>query len=251
MSDLIQIEITDRVVTLTMNRPEKRNAITQDMYAKMADAITAYGADETQRAMVITGAEDFFTSGNDVADFAIAKYDPDLPVVRFIHALLDCPKPLIAAVNGPAVGIGVTMLTLCDLVIISQDATFSMPFVPLGVVPEAGSSILMPSVLGMAVANDMLLAGRILTADEAIRFGLASRIFAPTDLRSEAGKLAAHIAASAPNAMRLSKSLIRHDREQLRSHIETELKHFFAQLQSPEFVEVVSAKMQKRAPVFK
>lgn len=252
MTGNIKLHTAERVTTMTIARPEKRNAITQDMYAAMADALEDYAQSEDVRAFVITGAEDYFTSGNDLQDFAKgAKSDGVPPVIRFLTAISTCPKPLIAAVNGPAIGVGVTLLLHCDLIVISATATFSTPFVQLALVPEAASSLLLPATVGMAVANDMFLANRVLDADEAIRFGLASRVFAFNDLLTETGKIAAQLGDAAPHSIKKTKSLIRHGREQMTTQMEKESVLFAEQLKSPEFAEVVTAKIQKRAPAFK
>ncbi|WP_163851270.1 enoyl-CoA hydratase-related protein [Pseudooceanicola aestuarii] len=252
MTENITLTTRDRVTTLTMARPEKRNAITQAMYAAMADALEDYATNDTARAFVITGAAEYFTSGNDVRDFAMGDRSTETPpVLRFLTALSTCPKPVIAAVNGPAIGVGVTMLLHCDLVVIAEEATFSTPFVGLGLVPEAGSSLLLPALIGMALANDMLLANRVLTAAEAHAAGLASRLVPGAELTAETARLAAGVAASAPTAMRETKALIRHGRDQVKAQMDRESVLFSAQLKTPEFAEAVAARMAKRAPVFK
>lgn len=251
MTEHIKITTDARVTTLTINRPDKKNAITQAMYAVMADAINTYAETDDARAFVITGAGDMFTAGNDLQDFSTAdRSAEEPPVTRFLQAILNCPKPLIAAVNGPAIGVGLTMLLHCDLVYAGQSATFNAPFVKLGLVPEAGSSILLPEAVGMAVANDILLGGRTLTAEEAVRFGLAARVVPDAELGTTAHKIARGVAASAPDAMRKSKSLIRSQHERIANQMRTEGKIFVEQLQSPEFSESVAAMMQKRAPVY-
>ncbi|WP_375699948.1 enoyl-CoA hydratase-related protein [Pseudophaeobacter sp. TrK17] len=251
MTDTITLETDGRVTLLTINRPQKRNAITQQMYGVMADALNAYEASDTQRAFVITGAEDYFTAGNDLQDFSTADHTEDLPpVARFLEAISTCKKPVIAAVNGPAIGIGLTMLLHCDLVYAAASATFTAPFVKLGLVPEAASSMLLSASVGMAVANDILLAGRSLSAEEAHNYGLVSRVFDDGALQGQVAEIAKHVAASAPEAIKLSKSLIRHQRDQVAAHMQRESDLFVAQLKSPEFAEVVSAMMQKRTPSF-
>lgn len=251
MSEHIKIITQARVTTLTINRPEKKNAITQAMYGAMADAINAYGREDEARAFIITGAGDMFTSGNDLADFSTADRSDDVPpVTRFLHAILDCPKPLIAAVNGPAIGVGLTMLLHCDLVYAGESATFNAPFVKLGLVPEAGSSILLPAAVGMAVANDILLGGRKLNAEEALTFGLVARVVPDTELAATAHTIAEGIAASAPTALTKSKALIRHQRDVIADQMLAEGKEFVAQLKSPDFSESVAAMMQKRPAVY-
>ncbi|MDQ2093293.1 enoyl-CoA hydratase-related protein [Rhodalgimonas zhirmunskyi] len=252
MTENIQLQTAERVTTMTIARPEKRNAITQAMYGAMADAIEDYAKSDDVRAFVITGAEDYFTSGNDLQDFVMGSRGDDVPpVIRFLKAVSSCPKPLIAAVNGPAIGVGVTMLLHCDLIFVADCATFSTPFVQLGLVPEAASSLLLPATVGMAVANDMLLANRVLNAEEAVGFGLASRVFGFEGLMEEVGQIALQVANAAPAAMVKSKALIRHSQDRMMQQMDEESVHFADQLKSPEFAEVVAAKMQKRAPVFK
>ena len=251
MSEHIVISKEERVTTLTITRPEKKNAITQAMYAAMADALTAYGEDDAARAFVITGAGDMFTAGNDLQDFATGDAgDENPPVARFLNAILDCPKPLIAAVNGPAIGVGLTLLLHCDLAFAGQSASFSAPFVKLGLVPEAGSSMLLPASVGMAVANDILLAGRQLSAEEAHRYGLVSRVFPDADLAASVAEIARGVSQSAPTALTQSKALIRSQRDRVAEHMAAEGRLFVAQLQSPDFAESVAAMMQKRQPVY-
>ena len=251
MSEHIVISKEERVTTLTIARPEKKNAITQTMYAAMADALNAYGEDDAARAFVFTGASDMFTAGNDLQDFAAGGAGGENPpVARFLNAIRDCPKPLIAAVNGPAIGIGLTMLLHCDLAYAGESATFSAPFVKLGLVPEAGSSMLLPASVGMAVANDILLAGRKLSAEEAHRYGLVSRVFPDADLAIAVQEIARSVSHSAPTALRQSKALIRSQREHVAEHMAVEGRIFLEQLQSADFAESVAAMMQKRQPVY-
>jgi enoyl-CoA hydratase/carnithine racemase len=249
MSENIKLARDGRVVTLTIDRVEKKNALTQAMYGALADALEAYAATDEERALVITGAGDMFTAGNDLHDFAKGDRETEVPPVwRFLNAIRDCPKPVIAAVNGSAIGVGLTMLLHCDLVYAADNAVLSVPFVKLGVVPEAGSSLLLPQVVGMAVANDMLLAGRALSAREAAQAGLVARVFGEGELMAEVQAIARAVAASAPNAMKLTKGLIRAGRDEVAAVMAREAKHFAAQLQSREFAESVAAMAEKRAP---
>ena len=251
MTEHIKIETADHVTTLTINRPDKKNAITQAMYGQMADAVNAYAIEDKARAFVFTGAGDMFTAGNDLQDFSTADRSEEEPhVTRFLKAILACPKPLIVAVNGPAIGVGLTMLLHCDLVYAGESATFNAPFVKLGLVPEAGSSILLPEAVGMAVANDILLGGRILTAEEAVRFGLAARVIPDAELAETVHRIALGVAAAAPTAMRKSKHLIRNQHERIAEQMQAEGILFVEQLKSSEFSESVAAMMQKRAPVY-
>ncbi|MGB3471066.1 MAG: enoyl-CoA hydratase-related protein [Erythrobacter sp.] len=256
MTDFIHIEHAQRVTTITIARPEKKNAITQAMYGAMADAVNAYGEDDSSRALMFTGEGDYFTSGNDLQDFSMAAAaggaanDEVPPVIRFLHAIKDCPKPMIAAVNGPAIGVGLTLTLHCDLVYAANSATFAAPFVKLGLVPEAASSLLLPQVIGMAAANDVFMTGRTLTSDEALRMGLISRVFADADFAAEARALALTVANAAPTAMRHTKALLRTQSDTVTDVMATEGEIFAAQLRSPEFMESVAAMMQKRPAVY-
>lgn len=252
MSDHIRITTQDRVTSLTIDRQDKKNAITQAMYAAMADALNTYAETDDARVFLITGAGDMFTAGNDLKDFSTGPRGEETPpVLRFLAAIRDCPKPVMAAVNGPGIGIGLTMLLHCDLVYAGESATLSAPFVKLGLVPEAASSMLLPAQVGMAVANDILLTGRTLTAEEALRFGLVARVFADEVLMAQVNKIAQAVAASAPTALVQSKALIRNQRDLVERQMIAEGKIFSQQLKSPDFAESVAAMMQKRAPVYK
>lgn len=252
MTDHIRITTQDRITTLVIDREDKKNAITQDMYAAMADALNAFAGDDNPRVFVITGVSDVFTAGNDLKDFATGPRDHDTPpVLKFLAAIRDCPKPVIASVNGLAIGIGLTMLLHCDLVYAGESATFSAPFVKLGLVPEAASSMLLPATVGMAIANDILLTGRTLNAAEALDFGLIARVFPDAELDANVAEIAANVAAMAPTALRESKALIRNQKDRITEQMAAEGQVFAAQLRSADFAESVAAMMQKRAPVYK
>lgn len=256
MTDHIRIDHSERVTTITLARPEKKNAITQAMYQAMADAVNAYRADDTMRALMFIGEGDYFTSGNDLQDFSMAAAsgeaaDHDLPpVIQFLHAIKDCEKPMVAAVNGPAIGVGLTLTLHCDVVCAAQSATFAAPFVSLGLVPEAASSLLLPQVIGMAAANDVFMTGRALTVEESLSMGLISRIYKDEGFAAEARALALSIAGAAPQAMRHTKALLRTQNALVTQVMETESKIFSDQLRSPEFMESVAAKMTKRPAVY-
>ena len=250
MSKHIKITTQDRVTTVRIARPEKKNAITQDMYAAMAAAILDYSDKDDARALIITGEGDMFTAGNDLHDFPTEDQEGEPTSVQFLNALRDCPKVVIAAVNGPAIGIGLTLLLHCDLVYARDTATFSAPFVKLGLVPEAGSSMLLPRAVGPAVANDVFLAGRTLSAEEAHQYGLAARVISSDTFDASVGDIASRIAATAPSALRHSKSLIRHQRQTLSEQMLAEDDIFAEQLSSPDFTESIAAMMEKRPPVY-
>lgn len=251
MSDYIDVDKVDRIVSITISRPEKKNALTQNMYAAMADAINAYVEDDHARALLLKAQGDMFTAGNDLEDFSSSSTSEEEPgVSRFLRSISDCPKPLIASVNGGAIGVGLTMLLHFDLVYASERATFSAPFIGLGLVPEAASSKLLPEAVGKAVANDIFFTGRTLNADEALSFGLVARIFSNEALAQETARIAMQVAASAPSSLRKSKALVRYEQEAVTKQMELESVQFLAQLKSPEFKESVAARLQKRAPVF-
>jgi enoyl-CoA hydratase/carnithine racemase len=249
MTDQIKIDEHGRVRAIIFNRPERRNALTHAMYAATADAILSSEADGF-RALLITGAGEAFTAGNDISDFAQGLPEGKPPVVRFLEAIRDCEIPIIAAVNGVAVGVGLTMLLHCDLAFASDTATMKAPFPHLGVVPEAGSSLLLPRAIGPAWANDVFMAGRVLTAQEALAVGLVSRVYPHADLAAAALEAAAEIARQAPNAMKRTKQLVRRGREELTARMEEEGALFAEQLQSAEFAEAAAAFLQKRKPNF-
>lgn len=250
MTHFVTAEVKGRVLILTLNRPDQLNALTHDIYTAIADGLDQATADGNLRAVIITGNGRAFTAGNDLKDFAGPMPDGKLPVTRFLETLRDFEKPILVAINGPAVGVGVTMLLHCDLSFASDQASFRAPFAHVGLVPEAGSSLLLPNALGTAWANDLLLAGRTLNAAEALTAGLVSRIFSPEDLFPETLRIAEDIARQAPNAMRHSKALIRSGRQKIADQMRRESTLFEAQLKSAEFAEAASAIMEKRAPVF-
>lgn len=250
MTAHVAISTADRVTTITLQRPDKKNAITQEMYGVMADALVAYAGDDAVRALVITGTGDYFTSGNDLQDFARGGDGGEPPVKRFLEAIAGCPKPVIAAVNGSAIGVGLTMLLHCDLVFAAEGALLSAPFVKLGLVPEAASSMLLPRAVGMAVANDIFMTGRALTASEALAFGLVARVLPADEFPQAVAALAKVVAGSAPNAAKHTKALVRGEAEPVGARMIREGALFASQLASPEFAESVAAMIQKRVPVY-
>ena len=186
MTDAILSNREGGILTLTFNRLDKKNAITRAMYTTLAEALEVATADDTVRVVVIQGDPTCFTAGNDLLDFL--SNPPDMtpgaepaPVVRFLDILRDFPKPLIAAVAGPAVGIGTTLLLHCDLVYAADNAAFSLPFVNLGLCPEAGSSLLLPQLVGYQRAAEKLLFGEPFSAEDALDMGLVNRVLPPSE----------------------------------------------------------------------
>lgn len=204
----IKAEQIGRVLALTLNRPEKKNAICQDMYQMLADKINEAAANFSIRVVVLNSSGDSFTAGNDINDFA---NNPQMgegsPVFNFLFAIHNFPKPLIASVKGRAVGIGTTMLMHCDLVTANPDTKFSMPFVSLGLVAEGGSSYLFPRLVGHVKAAEIFLTGRTFSADEALAMGLINKV--ATDELAAAMEFANEIAQQPPNAVINTKALLK------------------------------------------
>lgn len=208
MSDIL-VNRTGAVTELVMNRPDKRNALTRAMYTALADALDAATNDPEVRVVLISGAGGAFTAGNDLGDFLAgeAAHGGETPVSRFLRTLIHFEKPVVAAVSGAAVGVGTTMLLHCDLVYADETARLQLPFVNIGLVPEAGSSLLLPRFVGMAKANELLLLGEPIDAAEAARLGLVSAV-AP-DALGHARARAAALAHRPAEAVRATKKLIR------------------------------------------
>jgi enoyl-CoA hydratase/carnithine racemase len=206
MSEIL-IQQIDQTLHLTLNRPEKKNAITQAMYMTLANNLNAAAGDFAIRTVVISGNGKAFTAGNDIMDFMNEEITMSSPVFHFLKAIHEFPKPLIAAVQGNAVGIGTTMLLHCDLVYASADALFAMPFVTLGLVPEAGSSLLFPRLVGHAKASEIFMTGRSFGSAEALEMGLINSIEeSPT---AKALEVAALIADQPPSAVLNTKALLK------------------------------------------
>ncbi|MEQ8592850.1 MAG: enoyl-CoA hydratase [Parvibaculum sp.] len=258
MTDHVLVTIEDGVQIVTINRPDKKNALTAEMYKVLADAIETADADPKIRVTYYTGTGDSFTAGNDLADFAKAGTTPvdeqpkEKPhVTRFLENLANAEKPVVAAVNGLAVGVGVTMLLHCDLVYAGASATFQMPFVNLGLVPEAGSSFLLQRQIGIQKAADLFLTGKKIGAEKAEAIGLVADVFPDNELTVEALARAKALAAKAPNAVRATKALLKdNDRPRVGEAREAEARVFGAQLRSDEVKEAISAFFDKRAPDF-
>src|SRR5215212_10753935 len=206
MSEHILVDQAGGRMRIRMNRPERRNAITVAMYAALADAVEAAASDDSIRLITIEGAGEDFTAGNDLADF-LAELPPpgttDIPVWRLLRALAKNEVPIIAAVHGNAVGIGTTMLFHCDLVIAEDGTRFVMPFVDLGLVPEAASSLILPRLAGRRRAARYLLLGESFGPDEALDFGLASHVAPKGQLDASVADLVKALLAKPAEAMRL------------------------------------------------
>ena len=248
----ILIHTEQGVTTLTFNRVDKKNSLTASMYTQLGDALEAANVDAAVRVVVFQGDVAIFSAGNDIGDFL--KRPPttqEAPVFRFLRLLATFPKPLLAAVCGPAVGIGTTMLFHCDLVYAGDNAAFSMPFVNLGVCPEAGSSLLAPQMFGYHRAAEALLLGEPFLAEAALEVGLGNRVVPPTECnmltQMQARKLAAKSLASLMETKRLLK---KGNTAELLERINEEAASFGRMLGEPASKEAFTAFMEKRAPDF-
>jgi len=248
----IKFATVNGVATIEIARPEKKNALTRAMYQAMADALVAVNADKAVRAVLIQGQPSIFTSGNDIEDFmGSPPRDMDAPVFQFMRALLACEKPVVAAVNGAAIGIGTTLLLHCDFVYVADDSRLAMPFVSLGLVPEFASSLVVPGLMGNRRAADKLLLGDPFTGEQAVECGIANAVLPAAEVVAHARRVAERFNNLAPSAVRETKRLMRsHSAEQVKAAVETEAEIFGARLRSPEATEAFQAFFQKRAPDF-
>src|SRR5688572_3826882 len=252
MSNILT-ENKDRVLRIEIARAEKKNSLTFDMYAAIVAALDAAAADNEVRVALIHGTRDCFTAGNDLKDFLERPphIGDDGPTTRFLRGIPTFPKPLIAAVNGPAVGVGTTMLLHCDLVFAAPGARFQIPFVPLGLVPEAGSSFLLPRIAGYQRAAELLLLGQPFTAEKAYAAGFVTEIVPEGELLERARAAALAVAALPPAAVRATKALMRSRvSAQVAAAMEDEGKAFRDRLRSPEAKEAMTAFFEKRKPDF-
>jgi enoyl-CoA hydratase/carnithine racemase len=253
MSEHLLVEREQGLLTLRMHRPEKKNALTRAMYSGMAEVLVQADQDKSVRALLITGGETCFTSGNDLADFIKAPPTGlNSEVFQFMQALFEFSKPVVAAVNGPAVGIGTTLLLHCDLVYVGREAKLKMPFVNLGLCPEYGSSLILPRLLGHARAAELLLLGQSFSGEQAANWGIANQALGDgAQTLAKAREMALRFQQLAPAAVADSKRLMRAPgREELRRVIEAEGALFGQRLRSPEAIEALTAFMQRRTPDF-
>jgi enoyl-CoA hydratase/carnithine racemase len=249
MSEHIHISRADGILTLRMNRPEKKNALTRAMYAAMTDAITAAQTDDAIRVILFLGVPGAFSSGNDLMDFMAAASGGagvGNEVLAFLAAISTTQKPMVAGVDGLAIGIGTTLLMHCDASVASSRSLLRTPFVDLGLVPEAGSSLLGPAIMGYHRAFAMLALGEGFTADAAREAGLVGKVVEHEALEAEALALAASIAAKPPEALRLSRALLRDSSGTLEARIAAEAKLFGDRLQTKEAQSALMAFFAKK-----
>jgi enoyl-CoA hydratase/carnithine racemase len=253
MTDHVAVESAQGILTITLARPEKMNALTNAMYAAMADAIAVAQGDPSVRVVLIRGEGAMFTAGNDLGEFAAEAAGEttlgERHVGRFLRALAGSALPLVAAVNGRAVGVGTTMLLHCDFVLLAEDALLSTPFVNLALVPEAASSLLLPARIGHVRAFEMFALGKPVSAAQALAWGIANRVVPVPALHDEARQVAQALAKQAAGSLKTTKSLMRHGQD-IASRMDLETAHFTERLKSPEAREAFTAFAQKRAPDF-
>jgi enoyl-CoA hydratase/carnithine racemase len=247
---MIKTETREHIATIELARPDKRNALTAAMYAAMTDSLAAAESDPGVRAILIHGTRDCFTAGNDLKDFLQGPAGAS-QALRFVSALSKVGKPVVAAVGGPAVGIGTTLLLHCDLVYAAPSARFQLPFVPLGLVPEAASSLLLPRVAGYQRAAAWLLLGQAFTAAEALAAGIVTEIAPEETLIERARAAAVALAALPPESVRLTKELMKRPLAAAVSEQMAEEARLFAErLRSAEAKEAMAAFLEKRKPDF-
>ena len=251
MSEILQHQDAG-VLTLTFNRVERKNSINVAMYDALATAIAQAADDAATRVVVIQGHETVFSAGNDIEDFLKNKpAGDDSPVFRFLRGIAAFPKPLIAAVCGPAVGIGTTMLFHCDLVYAGDNAAFSMPFVNLGLVPEAASSLLAPRMFGHHRAAEALLLGEPFMAEAALEVGLVNSVLPPTEANAYAQQQARKLAAKPLPSLITTKALMKGGYlGEILHRMDQEGAHFARMLGEPAAREAMTAFMEKRKPDF-
>ena len=250
-SELIGSAGAPQVARVRFDRIDKKNALTAEMYAQLGAALAAAEADTQVRAVLLHGTAECFTAGNDVGDFLKRPAGGVPPAKALFDVLPHMKKPVVAAVGGPAVGIGSTLLLHCDLVYAAPNARFQLPFVPLGIVPEFGSTFLLPMLAGYQRAAELLLLGQPFSAQKAYEAGIVTEVVAQEQLIEHSLKIATALAALPPESIRLTKRLMKARYGQaLAATIEEETRIFSERLGSPEAKEALSAFLEKRKPDF-
>jgi enoyl-CoA hydratase/carnithine racemase len=253
MSEHVRVEKRDSVLSITLARAERRNAITVAMYTALADAVEQGSADASVRLIAFRGEGQDFAAGNDLADFLqeVRQDGEEIAVWRFLRALAQCETPLVAAVHGNCVGIGTTMLLHCDLVVAEEGTRFSMPFVDLGLVPEAASSLLFPQMAGRRLAARYLLLGEPFGVEEALAIGLISHRSKAGELDRALGEVIEALITKPAEALRATQRLLRRGtREAIMDRMRLEGSLFAERLKSSEVKEAISAFFEKRKPDF-
>lgn len=247
MSEYVLQSRDGAALYLTLNRAAKKNALTQDMYQALLDGINEAEADESIHVVVIRADGDSFSAGNDLGDFLRhGEIKPDAPVFQLLKRLPQLTVPLVAAVQGAAIGIGTTLLLHCDFILAADDTTFALPFVDLALVPEAGSSLLLPQLAGYTKAAELLLLGEPFDAAKADSIGLVTQVVARGDLEARTSALVEKLSSKPPQALRRSKQLLKTQVESTSARIERELGVFMQALGSEEAQRVIAQKAAKR-----
>lgn len=249
----IEVERDGAVQHIAINRPEKKNALTGDMYTALADAVEQAEADTGIRVMLLHGKGETFTAGNDLQDFLQKPWKGQAkpPAVRFIHAVAKAKKPIVAAVQGLVVGVGTTILLHCDLVYAATDARFMMPFLNLGIVPEAASTVLLPLLVGRQRASELFMLGSPATAQRAYEMGLVNEVVSPDQLLQTATAAAQALAGKPAAALRACKELMQRPYQaEVDRALREEVEVISERLESPETHEALSAFLEKRKPDF-
>lgn len=253
MTDFVRVAVEQGVMTLTLNRADKKNALNNAMYTTLGEALVRAETDAAIRVVLLQAEGDAFTSGNDLADFAAVAAGTlqreDMRSVVFLSALAHAQKPIVAAVQGLAVGIGTTMLLHCDVVVVAEDAKLSTPFINLGLVPEAASSMLLPARIGYSRAYRMFALGESMDGKTAVACGIASEIVPALELRAKAAAIARTLASKPVGALKAMKGLLR-DPQLIAAVMAKEGEVFAARLRTPEAVEAFKAFAERRAPDF-
>lgn len=245
----ISVNKAEFILSISINRPEKRNALTPDMYEAMANALASVKGDETVKVVIIEAHGEHFSAGNDLSVFAaIEEEDHIAETVQFMHALMDCPVPVIAKVRGQAIGIGTTLLLHCDFVYCDSTAQFCMPFINLALVPEYASSLLLPQRAGYAKAAEWLMLGEAFDAQAALQGNLINQIVAVEELNDKVQQVARKLAGKPRSAMLHTKALMQQGMEQTKAHMADEFDIFFSQLTTEPAKEAFAAFLERRQP---
>ena len=251
--DHIQTDLQNGVLHLILNRPEKKNALTSAMYTSLVEALARADSDDSIRVIVLRGNGDSFTAGNDIEDFVQKPWQGQSvpPAEQFIRAVAFARKPVIAAAHGLAVGIGTTILLHCDLVYAAEETRFMMPFINLAIIPEAGSTLLLPNMIGHQRAAELFLLAEPFSAQRAYELGIVNRVLPASDLLSAVDAAAQTLTEKPAAAIRLAKQMMKqHLRADLDRVIREEVLAIAGQLESPETGEALNAFLQKRKADF-
>ena len=253
-SGQVRVQTQAGICRITLDRPARKNALSLAMYQQLADAVANANEDSAIRVVLIRGAEGIFTSGNDLGDFLTHKGNlspEENPTPKFMRALIYCDKPVVAVVQGPAVGIGTTMLLHCDLVYADSTAYFQLPFVNLGLCPEFASSAILPKLMGQARAAELLYLGQRFDAAVAKEVGIVTEVVATDKLTDTVNEVCTRLSQQPASALRATKKLLKRElRDYVFKVMEVEQQSFKQGLVSPEFAEAVAAFGEKRAPDF-